>query len=301
MDLFNQLDQGYIKYGIDKIRVLIDNNEELWFNAKDCALTLGYLDSNDAIKKHVDKDDKIRLKKIQIDNRQGHPDTLYISEAGLYSLVLRSRLKSSKKFKYFVTHDVLPSIRKYNKYVFKKQYEDERAYLIEKLQYMEKQYHLARHDLKKEKYPEGALFYVVDYGDKNEEKYRIGITENMNKRKKIYDTHMLHKRDVVIMKEASNPERLEDCVRAMLYDYQYKDDKDFFVCSLSKMRQAVNRCVKDFDLMKKDIISGSKSGVKNIQWGDAPKKFMERMIDKLKYGRTKLDKKIKKLDKELCD
>ncbi len=281
--------------------MLIDNNEELWFNAKDCALTLGYLDSSDAIKKHVDKDDKIRLKKIQIDNRQGHPDTLYISEAGLYSLVLRSRLKSSKKFKYFVTHDVLPSIRKYNKYVLKKQYDDERSSLIEKLQYMEKQYHLARRDLKKEKYPEGALFYVVDYGDENEEKYRIGITENMNKRKKIYDTHMLHKRDVVIMKETSNPERLEDCVRAMLYEYQYKDDKDFFICDLAKIKLAVNRCVKDFDLMKKDNKSGSKTSTSMSQKGGSAKCFMASLIDKIKSSKKKLDTKISTLNKLIYD
>ncbi len=68
---------------------------------------------------------------------------------------------------------------------------------------MEKQYHLAKRDLKKEKYPEGALFYVIDHSDEYDEAYRIGSTGDMKKRKKIHDTHMLHKRDVVIIKETS--------------------------------------------------------------------------------------------------
>ena len=181
--------------------------------------------------------------------------------------------------------------------MLKKEYEDERVSLIEKLQYIQRQYDLAKRDLKKEKYPEGALFYVVDHTDEYQEAYRIGATGDMKKRKQIHDTHMLHKRDIPIMVETSNPERLEDCVRAMLFDYQYMDDRDFFVCSLSKMRQAVNKCIKDFDLMKKDIKSGSKTS--NNQNGGAKKYFMATMIDKIKNNKMKLDKKINRLDKEL--
>ena len=78
----------------------------------------------------------------------------------------------------------------------------------------------------------------MDYSENNTEIYRLGKTGNMNKRKKIYDTHTLHKKDVIYYKETKCPLRLETCVRSMLYDHRYKDKKDFFICSLAKIKNA---------------------------------------------------------------
>ena len=64
-EIFNTLEDNYIQYGIHKIFVIVDDNEELWFSGKDTALSLGYKDSKDAIKKNVDKDDIIRLKQLK--------------------------------------------------------------------------------------------------------------------------------------------------------------------------------------------------------------------------------------------
>ena len=227
-------------------------------------LSLGYKNTKDAIIKLVDTEDTIYLRDLKNNIKDfhefpvNHPMTVFINEAGLYSLVLRSKLKSAKKFKHWVTHDVLPAIRKYGSYQLKQNYEQERIELINKLNYFIEENKLMKNDLKKNKFPNGAVIYVVDFSTKYEYIYRLGKTDNMKKRKQIYDTHMLHKRNVVIIKETNDPIRLETCVRAMLYNYRYKDHKDIFFCDLSKIKQAFSNCIKSFNLINK-MKGGSKT------------------------------------------
>lgn len=105
-----------------EIRVLGTYDKPL-FIAKDIAEILGYKDTKDAVKKHVDEEDKISYSKLSINERGGispplkiQPQTQLINESGLYSLILRSKLPSSKEFKRWVTSEVLPSIRKTGEY-----------------------------------------------------------------------------------------------------------------------------------------------------------------------------------------
>lgn len=55
MNIFETLDKNYIKYGKINIHVIIDNRDELWFNANNTANALGYVDYKDAIRRHVKK------------------------------------------------------------------------------------------------------------------------------------------------------------------------------------------------------------------------------------------------------
>lgn len=82
---------------------------EPWFVAKDVALALGYKNSRDALAKHVDDEDKEVAK---CDTHGGAQNLLVINEAGLYSLVISSKLPTARQFKRWITHDVIPSIRK---------------------------------------------------------------------------------------------------------------------------------------------------------------------------------------------
>ena len=66
-----------------------------------------------------------------------------------------------------------------------------------------------KNELKKNKYPDGGIVYVIDYSTTNTEYYRIGMTGNMNKRKRIYDSHSLYKRNVVHTVKTKCPIRLE--------------------------------------------------------------------------------------------
>lgn len=93
----------------------VELDGQAWFVGKDVATALGYKDSVNALKSHVDDEDK---KGWQITTlSRGDRNTTIINESGLYSLVLSSKLEGAKKFKKWVTSEVLPSIRKSGQYV----------------------------------------------------------------------------------------------------------------------------------------------------------------------------------------
>ena len=82
---------------------------EVWFVGKDVARALGYGNPRDALSRHVDAEDKGVVKH---DTPGGNQQITIINESGLYSLVLSSKLPAARKFKHWVTSEVLPSIRK---------------------------------------------------------------------------------------------------------------------------------------------------------------------------------------------
>lgn len=92
--------------------VMIDG--EVYFVGKDVAEILGYKDTSDAMKRHVDEEDKL----TRCFTESGQNREMYIiNESGLYSLVFGSRLDSAKKFKRWITSEVLPSIRRNGGYI----------------------------------------------------------------------------------------------------------------------------------------------------------------------------------------
>ena len=96
-----------------EIRVVMRESEP-WFVGKEIAEKLGYSNVRDAISKHVDSEDKGVAK---CDTLGGKQNLTIINESGLYSLILGSKLPSAKKFKRWVTIEVLPSIRKNGGYI----------------------------------------------------------------------------------------------------------------------------------------------------------------------------------------
>ena len=91
------------------VRTVIINNEP-YFVGKDVAEILGYTNPRQALKNHVDEDDKGVSK---CDTPGGKQDLVIINESGMYSLVLSSKLPQAKEFKRWVTSEVLPTIRKH--------------------------------------------------------------------------------------------------------------------------------------------------------------------------------------------
>ncbi len=96
---------------------LVVIEDEVWFVGKDVAMALGYTDLTHCITDHVDDEDRVNSKtRGQNDPEFGQRGTWLINESGLYSLVLSSKLPTAKKFKRWVTNEVLPSIRKHGMY-----------------------------------------------------------------------------------------------------------------------------------------------------------------------------------------
>lgn len=96
-----------------KLRTL-NRDGEPWFVGKDVATALGYKDSVNALKSHVSEEDKGGWR---IATQYGEREAVIINESGLYSLILSSKLDSAKRFKRWVTAEVLPSIRKSGGYI----------------------------------------------------------------------------------------------------------------------------------------------------------------------------------------
>ena len=113
------------KFGLVRTVTLKD---EPWFVAADVARILGYTNPNEAVADHVDSDDKFlrgergsEMLKLfssvkEMQKELGRQDNWFINESGIYSLVFGSKLPSAKEFKHWVTHEVLPTIRKHGAY-----------------------------------------------------------------------------------------------------------------------------------------------------------------------------------------
>nr|WP_312985548.1 phage antirepressor [Clostridioides sp.] len=119
------VDLADYSHGEDKVQIFshsefgeirgLEIKGEPWFVGKDVASGLGYKNTKDALLTHIDKDDK---DEVAIPDSIGRKqNTSIINESGLYSLILSSRLPSAKKFKRWVTSEVLPSIRKHGGYL----------------------------------------------------------------------------------------------------------------------------------------------------------------------------------------
>ncbi|WP_426288235.1 phage antirepressor [Enterococcus durans] len=98
----------------NEVRTILVNNEP-YFVGKDVAEILGYSDSSSAVSKNVDNEDRTTLLLEQAGSNYKSKTTI-INESGLYSLILKSKLPSAKKFKRWVTSEVLPQIRKHGMY-----------------------------------------------------------------------------------------------------------------------------------------------------------------------------------------
>ncbi len=97
------------------IRTMRDEKGEPLFCAKDVAEALLYTNPPKAIRDHVEEDD--RTKRSLIDSLGRNQLTTFINESGLYALILGSKLDSARRFKHWVTSEVLPSIRKQGGYM----------------------------------------------------------------------------------------------------------------------------------------------------------------------------------------
>lgn len=109
IQIFNNPEFGSIR--------TIEQNGEPWFVGKDVAEALGYSNASKALADHVDEQDKLNNESlVSLGQRGGW----LINESGLYSLCFSSKLEGAKKFKRWVTSEVLPSIRKTGNYMMPK-------------------------------------------------------------------------------------------------------------------------------------------------------------------------------------
>lgn len=96
-----------------EVRTLLIDSEP-WFVGKDVADILGYQNGSRDINRHVDEEDR---DKVMLFDGNQNKETIIINESGLYSLILSSKMPDAKKFKHWVTSEVIPSVRKNGGYI----------------------------------------------------------------------------------------------------------------------------------------------------------------------------------------
>ena len=116
------------------IRTISDEQGEVMFCAKDVCDALGYKQTHKAVERHVEEGDGMKRPTPTI---SGIQLMLYVNESGLYSLILSSKLESARRFKHWVTSEVLPSIRKQGGYMVARPDETDEEVLARALQIMQ--------------------------------------------------------------------------------------------------------------------------------------------------------------------
>ena len=116
------------------IRTISNEQGDVMFCGKDVALALGYSNTKDALLRHVETEDKLGS---QITTSGQSRKMTFINESGLYALILSSKLESARRFKHWVTSEVLPSIRKQGGYIVARPDETDEEVLSRALEIMQ--------------------------------------------------------------------------------------------------------------------------------------------------------------------
>lgn len=255
IDLYNHI----LRYNDKEVYIAFHSKTlEPYFHANQLCKMLNYENYQVAIDTNVLKSDMFYLKDIVKNykslykNVQGN--TKFINESGLYALVLKSRKKEAKEIVEWITHEVMPSIRKYGEYKtnnkIKKQI-DELNVTIEKLQ---DEIGVLKHNLKKPKHKKGGIVYLlrsIENTVKIDEHeiifMKFGRTKNMKARKPVYDT--CTKNRVQILKEilVKDPKNIETCVLKRMEDYRFQNKKEYFESSYNTIIDEIAACIKFYE------------------------------------------------------
>lgn len=112
----NQLALNFSYSGV-RVRTIATGPDEIWFVGKDVAVALGHTNPERAVREYVDEEDRRVTETVTLEGkREVNREMVFINEPGVYSLIFASRTEDARAFKRWVTHEVLPSIRKQGYY-----------------------------------------------------------------------------------------------------------------------------------------------------------------------------------------
>jgi prophage antirepressor-like protein len=255
IDIYNHV----LAYNNENVYIAFDDETmEPYFHAKQLCEMLEYVDYKQTLRINISKKDIFYLKdivknyKILYKNVQGH--TKFLNEAGMYSLLIKSKKPIAKEITEWITHVVMPSIRKYGEYKLthslKKQIDQLKEELIEKANENE----VLKHNLRNPKFAKGGMVYLLRTIDNkisfdpNQKTYlKFGRTKDMNKRKPIYDTSSKNKVQVIKSILVKNPKNIEQCVIAKMDEYKIKNKKEYFECSYNQIIKEIASCIKFYE------------------------------------------------------
>ena len=280
IDIYNKI----LSYNNNNIQYEMDNDGSIWFKFLSIVKILEYKSSKDTLKDKINKENRKQLKEIRKLHSNEQPHTVYINEEGLFSLLLKSRMNKAIEFQNWLITDALPKLRKYGKYEVDKKTK-------KKIHNLNNQIKILKHNLSKnKKYPKGYHVYII----KDDKKYKIGYTKNLNKRLEVYNTGIANKAEYAYYKQTDCAREIETCMKAKLTEYLYKSNKEFYDCNIKKIICVIKKCLniekkykKCSDINKK--ISQTGGNYEDIQSG---KEIINYFINEIENKKNKLLKKF---------
>lgn len=262
-DLINQAEA----FGDQKIDIVLIN-ADAWFKGKDVARILGYENPTKSLSDHIDGSDKQSLNKLvkQVCLNWTHPKlnenqlkTIYINESGLYSLIFSSKLPLAKKFKKWVTGELLPKIRKVgqDKYLLQlaekdKQLNDKSKQLQEKDEQLNYMHNIQKELLSyKKRVTRDEIVYIVSTAAYSRQGiFKIGRTKKeMKFRSSTHNTTHVAGDKVVSLREfavhdcAAVEKNIHNKLKGLLLDGEH----EFFMCPYDLLVSIVELIVDNDD------------------------------------------------------
>ena len=264
-----------LKYNNSEIIVLTDKNKKSWFNAYDICIILGYIDPPNIIKKLVNKKYRKYLKDIFENYKlypNAQPNSIYLEEAGLYTLLIRSRKKEAQEFFDWIIEKVIPSIRETGMYVAdkktKQQFDELNKIIQQKdAELKEKTLRilsLENNQSTKHICSKGKYIYVLkssldDYIDEDKpDILKLGKTTKYKIRLGTYNTSQKDNTIILYRAKTNDISAVENCLKGLLSKKVYRSYREYYNITLREAIKTIKKC-KDLGSLVESKIQPSPS------------------------------------------
>ncbi len=241
-----------LKYSGKEIIVVLDINNKVWFNVVQICNILKYTNPKNITHKLVDKEFIKQLKYI-VDNYKiypyAQPNSLFINEFGLYSLLLRSGKNEAKKFFMWVVKNVIPDIRQKGYYEANIKTNNE----IKKLnKIIDELYHenfILKNNNKKINNDTGKYIYIIKSPDFNQinttmdDVLKIGKTKKYKNRMGVHNSSDKNNVLILYRVKVDDHDVVEQCLKALLKK-QMNNRKEHYNISINNAVKTINKCIK---------------------------------------------------------
>ncbi len=220
LDIFNKL----LKINKDNIMIIFDTNGDIWFGFRDVLIALGYSNFKKAIKKIKINKEFVKIHKNIIETTGapiGAPyissEKKFINESGLYEVLSISRKPLAKIFmnEYFLK--IMPQLRESGRYIMDKTNKTKLNKLNTELTLVKQDNKSLINNQRNIIYPIGKALYIIKKKSHEKTYYKIGYTENLNRRLKTYNTSFPYKilYDYYLM---VNDKSIDKCIKKVMHN-----------------------------------------------------------------------------------
>jgi prophage antirepressor-like protein len=248
--------ENLLKYNDKNIFIVLDINNNIWFKMSDILRILGYNNIKKAgqtlNKKYKYKFKYIPLHKMRYPSRGTstfNNNTYFINESGLYQLLSNSKKELAGKFRDELFSNILPSIRKTGQYKISEHDNNKLKNLNNKLKdkmkkiVEENNYYEDKHNYKPTK---NSYIYIVKKNIGNKKCYKIGYTDNIKQRIKLYKTTSSSFKIIYYIDIIFDGLHLEQCIKNInkLHKLKEKTD-DLCYLSLKQLKNSIKDCIQN--------------------------------------------------------